>query len=93
MAGQRPNPGDVARRDETRARLQRWKSGIAAATAALIIAFWAFVSGSVANAAAAADQAATPAPAVTTPDGGFFDRAPALSDATGQVPVLKSHGS
>ena len=93
MAGQRPNPGGGAHRDDHRARLQRWKSGIAAATAALMIAFWAFVSGSVSNAAAAADQAATQAPAVTTPEGGFFDHAPSLSDATGQVPVLKSHGS
>ena len=93
MAGQRPNPGDSAHRDDTRARLRRWKSGIAAATAALIIGFWAFVSGSVSNAAAAANQAATQAPAVTTHNGGFFDHGPSLSDATGQVPVLKSHGS
>ena len=64
-----------------------------AATAALIIGFWAFVSGSVANATASADPAAIHAPAVTTPDQGFFDQAPALSDGTGQVPVLRSHGS
>jgi hypothetical protein len=93
MAGQLPKPGGGAHRDETRARLQRWKSGIVAATAALIIGFWAFVSGSVANAAASADPSAAHAPAVTTPDQGFFDHAPPMSDATGQVPVLKSHGS
>ena len=88
-----PNYGDSAHRDETRARLKRWKSGIAAATAAIIIGFWTIVSGSVANAAASADPAAAQAGAVTTPDGGFFDRSPALSDATGQAPVLRSHGS
>jgi len=93
MAGQLPNPGGDAHRDETRARLQRWKSGIVAATAALIIGFWAFVSGSVANAAAMADPAATNSAVVTTPNTGFFDRAPGVSDAAGQVPVLRSHGS
>jgi len=92
MAGQRSNPGG-AQRDDAQARLQRWKHGIAAATAALVIGFWAFVSGSVANAAASADPAATSAPALTTPGDGFFDPAPALTDTTGQVPVLQSHGS
>ena len=92
MAGQRPNSGG-AERDDALARLKRWKHGLAAATAALVIGFWAFVSGSVANAAASADPAATHTPAVTTPDEGFFDPAPGLTDATGQVPVLQSHGS
>jgi hypothetical protein len=90
MVGQRPT-GD-AQRDEARVRLQRWKRGIAAATAAIVLGLWAVVSGSVANAAASAGPGATP-PALTTPGDGFFDPAPALTDTTGQVPVLQSHGS